>query len=149
MSTPPVLQPKDSCDSRSSLPHSVVWAVLAVSTLPFVLGLLGVSFGSASIPLDSPGAPSNLSDALHRNLAGSFQTLSKQPNEQLAAWGMSEDLAVGLASKCRHGIERCVQQQLCILMIVDSICYLQPDVGLCKRRRETVIDPSGGTFWQR
>lgn len=61
---------------KTKLPKQVVWAVLAISTLPFVLNLLGVNFDSIQQPFDLTISPEMSKyqklDALYHSLSGSF-----------------------------------------------------------------------------
>lgn len=62
-------------DVVTRFPRALLYATIAVSLLPLLLGLMGVDFGSPNSELN-PGqvfaTPSELSESLHRVLSGSF-----------------------------------------------------------------------------
>jgi signal transduction histidine kinase len=69
--------PSPSVQAISSrMPVQMTALVIVICTLPILLNLLGIDFGSSSIALDLDAAtsllPHELADAMHRALAGSY-----------------------------------------------------------------------------
>jgi serine phosphatase RsbU (regulator of sigma subunit) len=73
-SAAPSSTPATALDDK--MPRPIVWTVVALCVVPFLLGLVGVDFGSTGAPLDLHAAegwsPLQLADRMHHALAGSF-----------------------------------------------------------------------------
>lgn len=60
--------------SETQIPKPLVWAVVAICTIPFLVNLVGVDFGTPGQAFDSLSGREGveLVDAMHQTLAGSF-----------------------------------------------------------------------------
>jgi signal transduction histidine kinase/DNA-binding response OmpR family regulator len=62
----------ETISTRDNMPSSLVWAVIVLSSLPFLLHLMGVDFGTQSYPSGTSTALRAAADDLHRPLVGCF-----------------------------------------------------------------------------